>query len=150
MQGLHGQQEVERQFRQRGRFSRAVQRAGASCGGSSTRKRDVAAERIRDEIDGVAKVGQRANPMEFAERCAPGSKNVRGRSSGCAWVGPACGSRPRGHEADPYILGVRAEYRHECVRNCRAMSDLAVLQSPDRMVVSFTYGGSQCATRDHA
>ena len=34
-------------------------------------KRDVSAERIGDEIDRVAEVGQRADPVVFAERRAP-------------------------------------------------------------------------------
>jgi len=75
VQGLQGQQDVERHFRERrpdlhppdeGRAPAAMHLQPG--------KRDVPAERIRDEIDRVAEVGQRANPMVFAERRAPGFK----------------------------------------------------------------------------
>src|SRR5207237_4633575 len=36
------------------------------------RQRHVAPERVRDEIDRVAELDERANAMKFAERCAPG------------------------------------------------------------------------------
>jgi len=145
MQGLQGQQEVERQFRQRGPDSHAPYEGRAPAAVDlQPGKRDVAAERIRDEIDGVAKVGQRANRWNSLNVCPGLQRTVRGRSSGCAWVGPACGSRPRGHEADRYILGVRAEYRQRMRPKLPRYERLSGLQSPDRMVVSFTYGGSQC------
>jgi hypothetical protein len=64
---------VERNLRQRGPDSYvANERRPQAAENPQTRERHVLTERIRHEIDRVAKLEQRADPMELAERRAPG------------------------------------------------------------------------------
>ena len=64
--GRHGHADVERHFHPRRADADARdERRPETAMNAQTRHIDVAAERVRDEIDGMSQHGQRANPMKF-------------------------------------------------------------------------------------
>ena len=71
--GGERQGDVERDLRERRADADPVQeRRTEAAEDAQPRQADVAAERIGDQVDGVAQVGERADAVVLAERGAPG------------------------------------------------------------------------------